>query len=200
MKILPLLFLLLSPSILYAQASWTTIAALVQQSTVYVESVDGSCTGFVSDAERDLVVTAAHCDGEKLYVDQVPATVVAKDSKHDLLVLFVKDIGDDRPALRLAKRNPEVGETVASLGHGYGYERPMFLIAHVADDDTYIPEDGIGGPLIVVDAAFVPGQSGGPVVNQVGEVVMIVQMSNDRVALGRGAEDIKKHIGKYFAN
>jgi S1-C subfamily serine protease len=181
-----------------AQIAWTPIADRVRESLVYVEVTGGSCSGFVIDAERDYVLTAAHCDGEKMFVDKIPAKLVAKDTKHDLMVLEVKDIGDDHPALKLAKEDPKIGDTIASYGFGYGYERPMFRITHVADDDTYIPENGIGGPLVVIDAAFVGGQSGGPVIDANGDVVMIVQMGSDRVGLGRGAKEIQRRMGKYF--
>ena len=177
-------------------SQWAAIAEKLDESVVYIESKQGSCTGFVIDNERDYVLTAAHCDGLELYVDQTPAKVVSKDAKKDLLVLYVKDI--DRPALKLANKDPKRGEELASFGFGYGLERPLMRVSHVSDDKTYIAEEGIGGPLLVVDTSFVPGQSGGPVVNALGEVSMIVQMGNDVVGLGVGAELIKSKVGKYF--
>jgi S1-C subfamily serine protease len=49
-----------------------------------------------------------------------------------------------------------------------------------------------------VDAAFVGGMSGGPLVNARGEVVMIVQMASDRIGLGRGIEQIRDRVGRYW--
>ena len=74
----------------------------------------------------------------------------------------------------------------------------MFRTAHIADDDTYIPEDGIGGPFIVTDAQFVGGQSGGPVVNASGDVVLIVQRGGGGVGIGVGAETIRGKAGRYL--
>lgn len=181
------------------QASdWAPVAKSLVKSIVYIESKQGSCTGFVSDNERDYVVTAAHCDGTELMVDGMPSKVVHKDTKKDLLVLEVK--GLDRPALRLAKENPKVGEQVASYGYGWGLERPMFRTAVVSDDDTYIPEEGIGGPFITIDAEFVPGQSGGPVVDLNGDVALIVQRGGGGVGIGVGAEVIRSKVGRYFGS
>lgn len=188
---------------MFAQTDWASIVALLAKSTVYLESADGSCTGFVINTlEKDgkkltHIATAAHCDGKDLYADQTPTKVIFKDNKKDLMVLQVDDL--ERPALRLALEDPKIGETVASYGFGYAWERPMFRLAHIADDETYIHEDGVGGPFFMLDAAFVGGQSGGPCVNAKGEVVMIVQRASDRVGLGVGAKTIHSKIGRFFA-
>lgn len=182
---------------------WHAAGEQLAKSTVFIESHGGSCTGFVINTtakhdkeDVDYVLTAAHCDGEGLLVDQTPAITVAKDNKKDLLVVAIARSG--KPALRLAKDNPKQGDEVASLGYGYGLERPMLRVTHIADDNTYIPEDGIGGPLMITDAAFVGGQSGGPVVNAAGEVVMIVQRGTGTVGIGVGAETIRSKVGRYF--
>jgi S1-C subfamily serine protease len=191
-------------SLLTFAAEWSPIAGKLSKSVVYIENTHGSCTGFVINADvkvkneddKDYVLTAAHCDGPELYADQAVAKVVFKDTKKDLMVLETANL--DRPALHLANDNPKIGEEVASLGYGWGLERPMFRTAHVSDDNTYIPEDGIGGPFIVIDAAFVGGQSGGPVINIAGEVALIVQRGGQGVGIGVGAEVIKSKVGRYF--
>lgn len=182
---------------------WTPIAEKLAKSVVFIQNAEGSCTGFVINPawgdkhEQDLILTAAHCLGKDLYADQSPAKVVSLDLKKDLMVLAVEDTG--RPALHLARSNPKQGEQIVSFGYGYGLERPMLRVTTIADDATYIPEDGIGGPLLVTDAAFVSGQSGGPCVNAAGEVVMIVQRGSGTVGLGVGAETLKAKVGRYFA-
>lgn len=187
---------------MFGVQDWSVAVALLHQATVYLETTGGSCTGFVaSTVERDgdkftRIVSAAHCDGKELYADQTPAKVVFKDTKKDLMVIETEHL--DRPGLKLSAKDPKVGEIVGSYGYGYSLERPLFRVAHISDDKTYIATDGIGGPLLVLDAAFVSGQSGGPVVNPLGEVVMIVQMASDRVGLGIGAEAIRGKIGRYF--
>lgn len=185
-------------------SDWATVAKTASPSVVYVETKDGSCTGFVINADAhnkdkedvDYLLTAAHCDGEGIYADQASAKVLAKDTKKDLLVLEVPDL--NKPALPIAKENPKRGDEVMSYGYGYGLERPMLRVAHIADDQTYIPEDGIGGPLMVTDAAFVPGMSGGPIINSAGEVVMIVQRGTGTVGIGVGAEVIRSKVGRWL--
>lgn len=185
-------------------ADWTPIANTLSKSVVYIENTNGSCTGFVINAkvekekepDQTYILTAAHCNGPEMYADQTAAKVLWLDTKKDLMVLSVEAL--DRPALKLAKENPKVGDELASLGYGWGLERPMFRTAHVSDDNTYIPEDGIGGPFMVIDAQFVPGQSGGPVINAAGEVAMIVQRGGGAVGIGVGAEIIRGKTWKYW--
>ncbi len=185
-------------------ADWTTTAGKLAKSVVYIETTQGSCTGFVINGEAvnkdkehvSWILTAAHCDGPELYADQTSAKVLWKDTKKDLLVLETSDL--NRPALLIAKDNPKIGDDLASYGYGWGLERPMFRAAHVSDDKTYIPEDGIGGPLIVIDAQYVPGMSGGPVVNVAGEVVSIVQRGGQGVGIGVGAETLRDKVGRYL--
>lgn len=195
-----LTFILLCVAPVFA-ADWESTVARLARAAVYVENSTGSCTGFVINAaarkgDKDFVLTAAHCDGEKLYAAHVPATVVFKDTKKDLLVLEVDDL--DRPALALATTNPKTGDEIASYGYGYGLERSMFRIAHVSDTGMFIPEEGIGGPFIVIDAAFISGMSGGPVVNASGDVVLIVQRGGEGVGIGVGADIIREAVGRYF--
>jgi S1-C subfamily serine protease len=186
-------------------ADWTRAVEALAQSTVYIETKGGSCTGFVintvkRDKERTktVIMTAAHCDGPELYADQTPAEVVWKDTKKDLMLLEVNDL--KKQALALAPADPVIGDIVASYGFGYSLERPLFRVAHISDDSTYIHEGGVGGPFFVIDAAFVGGMSGGPVVNQDGEVVMIVQRASDRVGLGIGAKTIRQKTKRFWAS
>lgn len=186
-------------------ADWTVLVRDLAKSVVAIERDDNgtSCTGFVINskakdkdgADVDYVLTASHCEADKLWADQADATVVAKNKEKDLIVLSVEDTG--RPALKLAKDNPSIGEEVASFGYGYGLEKPMLRMTHIAAE-TYIPYEGIGGPLFLTDATFVGGQSGGPVINAAGEVAMIVQRGTDSVGIGVGADTIRSKVGKYW--
>lgn len=174
---------------------WANIAAKLRESIVYIEMDGGSCSGFVIDNERNYVLTAAHCDGKDLYADSTPAKIKSKDRKSDLMVLYVEDL--NRPALALATIQAQIGEAVGSLGYGWGLQSPMFRLGHVSDTDAEVP-DLEGGPFVLIDAAFVPGQSGCPVVNSKGEVVSIVQKTSDRVGVGQRLEKMRDRVGKYF--
>jgi S1-C subfamily serine protease len=194
-----LLLLLLAFVPAFAVSPWTSIAEKLNQSTIFIEVLEGteltgSCTGFMINTEKRYLLTAAHCDGEKLLADGTQTYRVFKDERKDLMVLRASNV--DRPALALAKDNPDQGDLVASHGYGFGLEKPMFRIAHISNVEMAI--ESISGPLIMVDGGFVPGQSGGPVVNENGEVVMIVQRGNEMLGLGVGAKVIRDRVGRYF--
>lgn len=178
---------------------WTAIAKKTGDSIVRIEHGEATCTGFVINddmkGDRDYILTAAHCAGAELYADSAIARIIYKNVKADLMILDVADTG--RPAIPIAKENPHIGQDVASWGYGYALERPMFRTAHVSDDEAALPELE-GGPFVMIDAAFVPGQSGGPVVNEAGEVVSIVQQASDRVGIGVGAQTLRSKIGRYL--
>lgn len=198
MKTLTTLILLLFASPALA-TDWSDVVKKVDRSIVYIESESGSCTGLVIDQKKHLVLTAAHCDSEHgtpLWVDLTLSRVVAKDTKKDLLVLEVKDLDPTRPALKMAAKNPAIGEEVMNIGFGMGLDRPFFRQAHVQDDQTNIPE--LNGPFISLDSAFVGGQSGGPVVNKDGEVVLLVQRASNTVGIGVGVDTIKERVGRFF--
>ena len=181
-------------------ADWVALAKPVRDSIVEIASAGGACTGFIihSTAKRDkdnvdYVLTAAHCEGADLVADLKPAIVKAKDFKNDLMVLEIENT--DRPALRLADSDPKVGEEVASYGYGYALDQPMFRVAHVSAQDANI---GLPVQYHAIDASFVPGQSGGPVVNEKGQVVMVVQRGSNVVGFGVGAEKIRDRVGRFF--
>lgn len=188
---------LLSTSAHATTGEWEGIALKLKDSVVPITyEGSGACTGFVIHKIKNYVLTAAHCySADAMFADMIPAIVIAKDGKQDLLVLEVKDL--NREALHLADKGPAIGQQVASFGYGYALERPLFRLAYISDNAARIPELE-GGPFVVTDAAFVGGQSGGPVVNIAGEVVMIVQRASNIVGVGVDAETIKDRVGRYF--
>lgn len=185
----------ISPTMGAPGDQWGAIAEQIRKSVIYIETDDGSCSGFSIDDARDYVLTAAHCDGKNLVAAMTPAKIKAKDTKSDLMVLYVEDL--DAPALRLADVQAQVGEEVASFGYGWSLDRPMFRVGHISDNSAEVPNLA-GGPFVIVDAAFVPGQSGCPVVNAKGEVVSIVQLTTDRAGFGQQLQKLKDKVGKYF--
>jgi S1-C subfamily serine protease len=181
-------------------ADWLAVAKTIRESIVEISIGEkGACTGGVIDDARDNVLTAAHCDntesGKDLFVDGKPAKVKFKDIKTDLMVLFVDGI--DRPALSLAKHDPEVGEEIASYGFGWNLEKPLFRVGHISVESIAL-EGYERAQRLGIDASFVGGQSGGPVINAAGEIVMVVQLTNPEAGWGVGAEVIADKVGKYF--
>lgn len=191
-----LALILLTPTYTSAQSTWASIVDKLEKSTVQLAA---NCSGFIINTEKHYVMTAKHCGPEDIakpiLVDNVPSKVVAVDVHNDFMVLEVPEL--DRPALPMADKDPQIGEQVASYGYGYGLTRPMLRISYVSQNRAQVPEAG-PGEWILVDTAFVGGQSGSAVVNAKGEVVMIVQMATNTVGLGRGIEQIKDRVGKYW--
>ncbi len=187
--------LLCLPPVLTAQ-TWATVVDKLEKSVVQLAV---NCSGFVINTEKHYVLTAAHCGPDDIakpfLVDSRPSKIVAIDLHKDFLVVEVPEL--DRPQLQMADRNPEIGDMLASYGFGYGLERPMLRLAYVSQDRALIADAG-PGEWVMLDSAFVGGQSGAPVVNLKGEVVMLVQMASDRVGLGRGIETIRDRVGKYW--
>ena len=182
---------------------WSDVVKVVEKSVVWVQIGDGGgCSAFVINQEKHYLLTASHCKPQsheqELWVDYVPAKILFFDSKRDLMVIEAKDIDPVRPALKLAAKNPTIGQEVMSIGYGYALERPFFRQTHIQDDKMALP--GVdGGPFVSTDSPFVGGQSGGPVVNSTGEVVLIVQRGdNGTTGLGVGVETIRAHVGRFF--
>lgn len=197
MRRLILVILLTALSNLPATAisAWTPIAEQLRASVVFLEV----CTGFVIDSKRHYVLTAAHClpdegQGERMTVDGTSGYKIFVDHRKDLAVLRAGAV--DRPALRLADRDPDFGDEVASMGYGHALEQPMFRVAHISHNRFEIEE--LSGPFVVVDADFIPGQSGGPIVNAKGEVVAIVQRTGNGLGIGVGRDTLKDRVGRYF--
>lgn len=194
-------FLLLFSFVLPATAreDWTDAAAKLRKSIVLIQSEEGTCTGFVVDSAKKYVQSAAHCDTEskKIWVDLVRGTVVSLDTQRDLAIYEVKDLDPSRPALKLADKDPEVGEQVLSFGYGMALEQPMAREAMVSSVKLRIPD--LFGDFTAIDAPFVGGQSGGPVVNRAGDVVMIVQRANGTTGVGVPASVIRERMGRFWS-
>jgi hypothetical protein len=196
-----LTLLLLAAFVLPLHADqWTDTVKKAQNAVLYVETDEGSCTAFVINATEKYAMSAAHCYSEKvMWVDRVLANVVSLDTKKDLMVVRVPNLDPTKTELKLAAKNPEIRQDVMSVGFGFGLERPFFKTARVADTAVMIPENGIGGPFIGVDASYTGGQSGGPVVDINGDVVSIVQRGDGgTLGIGVGADIIRERMGRFF--
>jgi S1-C subfamily serine protease len=187
--------LALALSLLVVAPDWTQVAERLEESVLQISA---TCSAFVIDDDRDYVLTAKHCTPDDptkpTIVDLVPSKVVADDVQYDFTVLHVP--GLDKRALTLAADEPKAGTEVISLGFGMGLKKWMLRHAWIANRDLTIPD--LDGEWLMIDGAFVGGQSGAPVVNASGEVVAVVQMSTSTFGIGRGSDTIRKRVGKYF--
>ncbi len=110
---------------------------------------------------------------------EIDAEVVGSDARTDVAVLKVK--GDNYPALKIG--NPDalkVGEPVLAIGSPFGFDYSASAGIVSAKSRTMSRETAV--PFIQTDAALNPGNSGGPLFNQSGEVVGV----NSRIFSGTG--------------
>lgn len=150
--------------------------------------IDSSGSGFVFDEEGH-IVTNAHVvrDAEEVMVTfstgyVVPAEVVGIDDYSDLAVIKVDPAEVPLVPLPVGDSNLlQVGQRVVAIGNPFGLDGSMTtgIISALGRslpsaqllDSRY---QGYNNPSIIqIDAAVNPGNSGGPLLNSLGEVVGI---------------------------
>ena len=110
---------------------------------------------------------------------ELDATVVGSDARTDVAVLKVKETGF--PALKIGNADSlKVGEPVLAIGSPFGFDYSASAGIVSAKSRTMSRETAV--PFIQTDVALNPGNSGGPLFNQKGEVVGI----NSRIFSGTG--------------
>lgn len=137
-------------------------------------------SGFVINP-KGLIVTNDHVIGRygqiqvktadgKVY----PATVVSRDAKLDLALVQIQPQGS-LPSLRLRSVPPRIGQQIYTIGNPLGMEKSISDgIVSRLEDNGYIQ----------YTAATNPGNSGGPLLNEDGEVIGVVRLSLARVSTG----------------
>lgn len=179
-------------------ATWAQVSNQTEKSIVRLtmtisedgEEFDSVCTGEVIDNQRDFVLTADHCIGKAIKADGLDASPVWENKDADLAVLQVPGI--DKPEIVPAFSKLSKGDEVATTGYGYGMDKPIFRHEYVAEPDNPMPYEGFSGKYLFVDNGYIGGMSGGPVVNQDGRMVGIVQMGDRDSGFGRGIDYILK--------
>ena len=147
------------------------VAVLVQTS-----DGGGQGSGVVWDGERGLIVTNDHVVDGAVEVEvqlssgeRVPAEVLATDPFTDLAVIQVDR--RDLPQATFAAELPRVGELAVALGNPLGFENSV-TAGIVSGLHRSLGEDPFTD-LIQTDAPISPGNSGGALVNRLGEVIGI---------------------------
>ncbi len=189
-----------SPPFLYdPEADYETrllegIYAAVNPSVVYIETDEGSGSGFVWDADGHIVTNFHVVHGaEKIVVkfwDEREARAVLKgeDADSDLAVIQVSPDGLDLRPVRLGdSTNLHVGERAIAIGNPFGLEGTMTTgIISALGRSIAAPSNYIIPEAIQTDAAVNPGNSGGPLLNARGEVIGIVAQIRSPVRANAG--------------
>ena len=139
-----------------------------------------SASGFIVSADG-YVLTSAHVvfaaqelsvllSGER----RLAAEVVGLDRRTDVAVLKIAATNLPVAAIGSSARLC-AGEWVAALGSPFGFEQSV-TAGMVSANPRFLP-GGSGVPLIQTDVALNPGNSGGPLFNERGEVVGVNSMA-----------------------
>jgi serine protease Do len=194
----------------------------VLRSTVCVFAGQRSGAGSLIDVNRRLVVTNFHVvDGfpqvsvffahyengkpvtdRKFYIDNlkkyaIKAKVTAWDPRRDLALLELESLPEPRPALELAAESAHAGLEVHSVGNP-GASQAFWVYTSGTVRQVYQKKIQFPNGL-VVDATVVetqspvnPGDSGGPVVNDKGELVGVTQSVNTGANLVSNCIDVSE--------
>lgn len=175
-------------------------ASLVHTHAVQIsdEGVGGmSCTAFVVDSFRGLLVTAEHCLPQPDTSQPIQILTVKGEGTAQLVKLeghaaLLKTNILGLPPLSLAKRDPEPGDEVYAVGFGRVLKDYMILFGHVSKAHMDLP--GWGTDCTLIDRVFEDGMSGGPVFNLKNEVIGLVEASTSAVGVADPVSKIRKLV------
>lgn len=159
---------------------------ITQQRGPFIAQGQGAGTGVVLTKDGQILTNAHVIDGATAIAvtlngsnQQLPATLVAKDTGHDLALLKVTGVSDLTPATLGNSADIIVGDDVVAVGNALALEGGMSVTRGIvsalhrsieAGSDS--GSESLSG-LIQTDAAISSGNSGGPLVNSKGEVIGI---------------------------
>jgi len=170
------------------------VAATVQPSIVKIRTLDGEPPppGLISEPGKGAgfvikddgsILTNHHvvAGSERIVVTfanglESPASIVSAQPERDLAVLAPARIPDDlQPVVLAPSGQLSAGDMVVAVGFPFGMGPSVSAGVISGLDRTFPVPDGqpLTG-LIQFDAAVNPGSSGGPLVNQAGEVLGVV--------------------------
>lgn len=134
----------------------------------YVEKVTcDSASGTAFKIHTGHWLTVAHvADNQDCRIDGKQITILELDEKNDFAII---DVPDDRPGgLQVNCNGYSNYRWYYGIGHGRGYREPQIVAVRYDSWLTWIGSRKWG---ILEAARFVPGMSGGPVLDHTGRVV-----------------------------
>jgi hypothetical protein len=173
-----------------ASPSLPTDAEHALAATVIIRTQRGQGSGVIISPDG-YILTAAHVATQnevkvRLYSQEVvTAEVVRLDEAKDVALLRFKDRTLTHRCLKLSSRKAKVGEDVYVLGTPAGEELAFSVSRGIVSGVRQFN----GGEVLQTDAAVNPGNSGGPLVGNEGEVLAIASFKiahKDMEGLGFG--------------
>jgi S1-C subfamily serine protease len=160
----------------------------VRQSLVLLYRNGGNGAGVIWTADG-LIVTNNHVVSGDGKVNVVLADgrtylgiVAGRHPTRDLAV--IKIAAENLPAASIADSSlVRPGEIAAAIGHPLGYRDAITTGIIVAAGHSEQIEGSSRGDVIQTDAQFAPGNSGGPLVNHLGQVIGIATRVSGRLGL-----------------
>jgi putative serine protease PepD len=180
-----------------------TIYAAASPSVASVRTGQGSGTGFLVDS-NGTIVTNAHVVGQAGHV-QVrfndkgayhDAKVLSVDASTDLAAVKVdpSDVQGIRPLELADSDKAQVGDSVVAIGYPLGLDRTATAgIVSGLERQIQSPNGFSIDKVIQTDAAVNPGNSGGPLLNDKGQVIGV----NSQIATAAGGGE--GNVGIAFA-
>lgn len=202
-RFLPLLLLIVSFSCSHPkpviQPTTINIIENALKSVVHVKGKDVNIFGEMTEygcsawsyAPRKFI-TAAHCVGSDMKIEDHPVFAVKTDTTEDLAVLVADVV---KPSLTLREAPVTRLEEVTGLGYGFSWEYPTVTFNKVLMFD-YTPFPDEVYPGIWFQGGFIGGMSGGAVIDKDGMVISIVQRGNESIGYGVSAKTILDFINK----
>jgi S1-C subfamily serine protease len=179
------------------------VAAVIAPSVVAIQAIseNGSSvgTGVVITSDGEIITNAHVVDGAdtinvRLAGDTEPmqATLVAADTSRDLALLRV-DAGELPAATFAAADDVRVGDEVVAVGYALDLDGDPSVtrgIVSALDRTLTTGDQVVLTGLVQTDAAISSGNSGGPLVNSLGQVLGINTLVADSQQPGRAANNL----------
>jgi len=125
------------------------------------------------------------------------ATLVGEEANSDLALIRVNPEGLGLKALKMASsKGVHVGDQVYAIGNPYGLEETLTRgIVSGLNREIKSPDGAAIAGAIQTDAALNPGNSGGPLINQQGEVVGVNSQIASDAARSEGSQPGSTGVG-----
>jgi putative serine protease PepD len=171
---------------------------------------EDSGTGIVLD-DRGLILTNDHVvagassivagPGKSSNVTRT-ATLVGEEANQDLALIRIDPSGLGLHPLSLVSSSPvQVGDPVYAIGNPYGLDETLTRgIVSALDREIAAPDGSKIAGAIQTDAALNPGNSGGPLLNEQGEVIGVNSQIASDAARSEGSQPGSTGVGFAIAS